>query len=238
MFFKRNEVVSRRRPTRAAASAKRGDDASVSPRFARLVRESWWFVVVAAIIWLALILATYDKTDRGWSFSGGSDAIVNRGGVAGAWLSDLLLYLFGFSAWWLVLAGLALIIGGYRRIRQSENESDHPLPLAAFGFGLVLLCSAALEALRFYKLPVTLPLGSGGALGEMIGGNRIDATRCEAVQQHFGVPGLAHRRIDPQHRPQPRHIVGSQKTMMGGRLARDVHSSRPPRVDRGKSRTR
>jgi S-DNA-T family DNA segregation ATPase FtsK/SpoIIIE len=35
------------------------------------------------------------------------------------------------------------------------------------GFGLVLLTSAALEALRLYNLPLTLPQNPGGALGEI-----------------------------------------------------------------------
>jgi hypothetical protein len=34
------------------------------------VRESWWLLVVAGFLWLALILATYSKSDPGWSFSG------------------------------------------------------------------------------------------------------------------------------------------------------------------------
>jgi S-DNA-T family DNA segregation ATPase FtsK/SpoIIIE len=171
MFFNRKEVPPRRRATGIAATAKRDVASPLSPRFARLVRESWWFIVVAAFIWLALILATYDKSDRSWSFTGKSDIISNRGGVVGAWLSDLLLYLFGFSAWWWVVAGIVLVVSGYRRIHHPDRATDHPLPLGALGFGLVLLCSAALEALRFYKLPATLPSAAGGALGELVGTN-------------------------------------------------------------------
>ena len=37
------------------------------------------------------------------------------------------------------------------------------------GFALVLFSSAALEAIRMWKLPVSLPLAPGGALGEAIG---------------------------------------------------------------------
>ena len=88
----------------------------LSPRFARLVRESWWLLVVAGFLWLALILATYSKSDPGWSFSGVGAPIHNRGGVVGAWLADVLLYLFGASAWWWVVAGIVLVVAGYRRI--------------------------------------------------------------------------------------------------------------------------
>src|SRR6266545_3460348 len=165
MFFKDKKEPIRRRSARAAASSA----TSLSPRFARLVRESWWLLVVAVFVWLALILATYTKTDPGWSFSGSSITLGNKGGVIGAWLADLLLYLFGFSAWWWVVAGIVLVVAGYRRIGHPELASEHPLGLAIFGFALVLFASAALEALRLYKLPVTLPTTPGGALGDLVG---------------------------------------------------------------------
>ncbi len=166
MFFKTKDTSIRRRNS-SAATANTG--AALSPRFARLVRESWWLVVVAVFVWLALILATYARTDPGWSFSGVGGPIANKGGVAGAWLADLLLYLFGVSAWWWVVAGVVLVVAGYRRIGQPELASDHPLALGILGFVLVLVTSAALEGLRFYNLPVTLPQAAGGALGDLVG---------------------------------------------------------------------
>jgi len=123
MFFNRKTGNVRTR-TGAASTAP-----ALSPRFARLVRESWWLLVVAAFAWLALILATYAKGDPGWSYSGVGGAIANKGGVAGAWLADLMLYLFGFSAWWWVVAGMILVVAGYRRIGHPELASEHPLGL-------------------------------------------------------------------------------------------------------------
>ncbi|MEP7180850.1 MAG: DNA translocase FtsK 4TM domain-containing protein [Betaproteobacteria bacterium] len=169
MFFKSKDVNERRRSPRATV-ARVDPPATLSPRFARLVRESWWLIVVAAFIWLALILATYAKSDPGWSFSGTGAAIANKGGVAGAWIADLLLYLFGFSAWWWVVAGMVLVVAGYRRIGRPELATDHPLHLGILGFVLVLIASAALEALRLYRLPVTLPSTAGGALGDLLAG--------------------------------------------------------------------
>src|SRR5438309_726611 len=120
-----------------------------SPRFAALVRESWWLLAVAVFAYLALVLATYHRTDPAWSFSGTGDAIHNRGGIVGAWLADILLYLFGISAWWWVAAGVVLVVTGYRHLTRElpDAERNHPW-LAVPGFALVLLSSAALEALR------------------------------------------------------------------------------------------
>jgi S-DNA-T family DNA segregation ATPase FtsK/SpoIIIE len=160
MIFKRKEI-GRNRRTPAA-------EPRLSPRLAALVRESWWLLAVAGFAYLALILGTYQKTDPGWSFSGTGESIRNKGGVVGAWVADLLLYLFGASAWWWVFAGIVLVVRGYRQLTRDDVEHHHPW-LAVPGFVLVLLSSAALEALRLYRLPVTLPGVSGGALGEVAG---------------------------------------------------------------------
>src|SRR5579862_4776591 len=139
-----------------------------SPRFAALIRESWWLIVVALFVYLGLILATYHRSDPGWSFSGTGQPILNKGGVVGAWLADLLLYLFGLSSWWWVFAGAVLIVAGYRHLTRGAVEFHHPW-LAVPGFLLVLLASASLEALRLYRLPVSLPHAPGGAVGDSLG---------------------------------------------------------------------
>src|SRR5438874_13081220 len=130
-------MILSRKATSVRGCALAGSGSSLSPRFARLVRESWWLLVVAGFVWLALILATYAKTDPGWSFSGVGGPIANRGGVAGAWLADLPLYLFGASAGWWVVAGVVLLVAGYRRIGHPELETDHPLSLGMVDFALV-----------------------------------------------------------------------------------------------------
>ncbi len=141
-----------------------------SPRATRLMQESWWLLVVAAIAYLALILASYTRNDPGFSYSGPEASVQNRGGVVGAWLSDLLLYLFGLSAWWWVVAGAVLIATSYRHLRNPEAERDHPFVMAAVGFGLTLFTSSAIEAVRLWRMPAALPQAPGGLFGEWLGG--------------------------------------------------------------------
>jgi S-DNA-T family DNA segregation ATPase FtsK/SpoIIIE len=169
MFFKKKEAAVPRR-TRGTTVRAAAPAAALSPRFERLVRESWWLIVVAAFAWLAMILVTYTRDDPAWSTSGIGAPIANKGGVAGAWIADLLYYLFGVSAWWWVAAGVVLVVAGYRRIGHPERAREHPLSLGIVGFGLVLLASAALEALRLYRLPVALPQRPGGVFGDVLGG--------------------------------------------------------------------
>ncbi|MEO8132934.1 MAG: DNA translocase FtsK 4TM domain-containing protein [Betaproteobacteria bacterium] len=136
----------------------------------RLVRESWLLLVAVGIVYLALILGTFNRSDAGWSQSGVTGASIrNAGGPFGAWLSDLLLSLFGMSAWWCVILGLALCWLGYRRVVHADEETDHSALVGSIGFGLLLLCSAAVEALRFHQLRATLPSAPGGILGDIVG---------------------------------------------------------------------
>ncbi|MCC6197459.1 MAG: DNA translocase FtsK 4TM domain-containing protein [Burkholderiales bacterium] len=160
MFFNRNVSANRRLNTA---------DGGLSPRFARLVRESWWLLVVAAVAYLGLTLATYTRSDPGWSFSGTGETVANRGGPVGAWIADLLLYLFGLSAWWWAIGGIVLVVAGFRRVVRPDDAPEHPFGLQVVGFGLVIVTSAALEALRLWKLDAALPLAPGGAFGAMLG---------------------------------------------------------------------
>src|SRR5450755_4047091 len=168
MIFKNNKQSTVGRRQSAAMPRARPPESTLSPRLVRLLHESWWFLVVVAFIYLALILATYNKADAGWSFSGVGAPPHNKGGVVGAWVADLLLYLFGLSAWWWVIAGVIAVVSGYRRLTHESVERHHPW-LAIPGFALVLLASASLEALRLYRLPTLLPNAPGGALGDVIG---------------------------------------------------------------------
>src|SRR5512134_230678 len=123
----------------------RGDHHSA--RSSVLVRESWWLIALAAVGYLALVLGTYHRTDPGWSVSVTGTDIENKGGAFGAWLADLLLYLFGFSAWWTVFAGVFAFWAAYRRIASdAEHDAGHPL-LASAGFVVMLMASAAIEAI-------------------------------------------------------------------------------------------
>ena len=141
----------------------------LSPRLVRLVRESWLLLVAVGITYLVLILATFNRADPGWSQSGAvGHSLRNTGGPLGAWLSDLLYNLFGWSAWWWVALGLALLWMGYKRIVHPEAESDHSLLIGGIGFGLVLICSAALESLRLYRMTALLPAEPGGIFGDVV----------------------------------------------------------------------
>ncbi len=134
-----------------------------------MLRESRWFALLAGAAYLVLVLATYSKSDPGWSHASSSPLIQNAGGRFGAWIADLLLYLFGFSAYWWVLLLVYAVVWGFRRLDGRSLSDRRPFVLALIGFLVLLLASSGIEALRFYSLRVELPLAPGGMLGTLVG---------------------------------------------------------------------
>lgn len=148
--------------------ARKTSGQSLSPKVARLLRESGTLILVGAALYLILIFISYDRGDAGWSHSGDSGFTANAGGHAGAWLADLLLYLFGASAWWWIAFFLSAVAWSYRRIDVAGIFDRHSLLLSAGGFLLLLSASSGLEALRFHTSNISLPLMPGGMLGDTI----------------------------------------------------------------------
>ncbi len=140
----------------------------LAPRVSALLREVWWLAAVGLALYLGMILLTYHIADPGWSRIGGDQAVLNAGGPFGAWLSDLLLYLFGASTWLWVVLSLFFVWWGYRRIGAQESEHQNGVLITLTGFLLILLSSSTLEAMRFHSLPMQLPLTTGGALGDSL----------------------------------------------------------------------
>ena len=144
-----------------------------------LLMEARWLVFAALSICLILILATYSKSDPGWSQSSVVPKIHNLGGKFGAWLADVVLYIFGFSAWWWSIVCLRQVVKSYRHLAdrlsmqvetKTGEEEGLPYLLARItGFALLICGSMGLEFLRMHTLSVPLPLAPGGVLGNVIG---------------------------------------------------------------------
>jgi len=138
------------------------------PKIAALLRESWWFGLVALALYLLLILVTYNPADPGWSQSVSTSAVENRGGVFGAYLSDLLLSLFGRSAYWWIALCAGLVVWSYRRIEHAPTADRRSYAVVLSGFAVLLLASTGIEALGLRSMSVGLPNGAGGMVGDVI----------------------------------------------------------------------
>ncbi|WP_028455520.1 DNA translocase FtsK [Chitinilyticum litopenaei] len=143
--------------------------AALPPQLANILRESWWLLLVAAVVYLLIVLASYHPGDPGWSHSATTPDIVNRGGALGAWIADVLLSLFGMSAWWWIPFCFVAIAWGYRRIDRISESPRPVVLLACTGFLFILGASASIEALRFHTLTPPLPQAAGGMFGNWLG---------------------------------------------------------------------
>ena len=139
----------------------------------RLLLEARWFVSLGLCLALFAILITYSKLDPAWSHAS-FDVPTNLGGRVGAWIADLMLYVFGLSAfWWVILFGRR-VFAGWKELWSTPMPPDpeakpDSLLLRWLGFGLTLLASMGLESIRLHSLAIALPRPPGGVLGELIG---------------------------------------------------------------------
>ncbi len=146
-------------------------------RLVRLLSEARWLLLAVVCVYLTLILFTYSKEDPCWSNASAISQPANWGGVTGAWIADLLLYIFGFSAWWICVVFMALVWVNYRQLANRFLLQKQVSPAHRFepairtgGFVLLILGSCGLEFVRMYTLKASLPLAPGGVLGELFGG--------------------------------------------------------------------
>lgn len=130
-------------------------------------------LLVGALAWLLFVLAmaTHHAGDVAFTTSGSGEALHNKAGVLGAYVSDLAYFLFGFSAWWLVPVALRAWLSALAGLLRGEAEAPPALPKALFwvGLAMLLVASASLEWTRLYRWEPMLPGHAGGILGYTLG---------------------------------------------------------------------
>jgi S-DNA-T family DNA segregation ATPase FtsK/SpoIIIE len=158
--------------TRAPASARQ----PLPNRLVRLLSEARWIALAVAFLYVVLILLSYNRADPGFSHENVVPRIANLGGKAGAWMADLMLFIFGFSAWWWCICFLRYLWKGYKRLSNKslaqepeEPEHQHEAVIRWIGFVVMFIGSLGLEYLRMWSLRVELPRAPGGVLGQLIG---------------------------------------------------------------------
>ncbi|MEN9904079.1 MAG: hypothetical protein RLZZ555_644, partial [Pseudomonadota bacterium] len=147
----------------------------------RFVQDSGLLLAAAGLLFWTLAMLSHKLVDPAWSTSGTAGVVHNWGGRSGALLADLNYLLFGFSAWWLLLAALRAWAAAVRRSLRGEPapkpdaEPGWPQRLLRqlgvwTGFIVLMSASCALEWLWLYRFDSALPYGSGGVLGAQVGG--------------------------------------------------------------------
>lgn len=133
------------------------------------LREASMFVLMALALFLLIGLITYHVDDPGWSHTGPREVIHNLAGVAGAWFSDVLFYLFGYLSF---LFPVIISYSGWLVLRGTQDNGEinyRILALRWSGFLITLAAGCALSSQHFLLQPGILPLDGGGILGRWLG---------------------------------------------------------------------
>jgi len=131
------------------------------------LKEGLMILFLAIGLYLFLAINSYSPVDPGWSRTGDPNNIANAVGRSGAWISDVLLLLFGYLAYLfpIFLGYRAMVI--FRQRRESHDWSWELFALRAVGVILTLIGAATLATLHF---DTNLSNSAGGLLGTTIAG--------------------------------------------------------------------
>ncbi|MGD2055611.1 MAG: DNA translocase FtsK 4TM domain-containing protein [Gammaproteobacteria bacterium] len=159
----------------AQARRKKTDSGrQLAQHVTRGLREGALLILGTLAIYLLVSLASYQPTDPGWSHTASVTEISNVGGVVGAWLADILLYLFGYLAY---LLPVMVAYSGWLvfRGRTPGGGIDlHVLAIRWSGFLLTVGTGCGLATLKSALTTGVLPAGAGGVLGSVVGHGLVE----------------------------------------------------------------
>ena len=122
------------RDSKAVSSRRRPAD---EPEAGTSQRPTHWqrqaLVLAGGVVWLLVLIAllTHSASDAAFSTSGSGEPVRNRAGVLGAWLSDLALFLVGFSVWWAMAIALHRWLRALAELLRSEDSTASASPAAS-----------------------------------------------------------------------------------------------------------
>ena len=159
-------LTERSKPSRGAG-ARDGQDAG-NPRRQRLWRDLALIVIAPLLLYLLATLVSYSPDDPSWSNSGSvTGQVQNLGGLAGAYIADLLFQLFGFVAFF-----VPVILGAVAWIALFGLGEEDELGPALRLVGIVGLL-ISLTGLLHLKFIGTIGVGdlarAGGGIGQLVG---------------------------------------------------------------------
>ncbi len=165
------------------------------------LKEGGFLLLMAIGCLLLVSLFSYHRTDPSWSYATSSTHVLNAMGRVGAYVSDVLLYLLGYSAY--ALPPL-ICYGAWISFRDRHVETTlKASAIRVFRFigFLVLLLSVSGFIAIHSDVRGDLPFQSGGVLGVSVAGamaqwfNPIGASIWLFVFAMFGLSAMTGRSI-------------------------------------------
>lgn len=141
----------------------------------KILLEIRWLALLVFSIYLFLILVSFTELDDSFLYHAGSSITRNFGGRIGAQLSSLLFFLFGYSAYLLLVIAVWALWRAKREVVTFDLPGFDELPpkwlpyVRPLGFVFMLCGLSSLEALSIFH-GNALPAKSGGVLGNSLSG--------------------------------------------------------------------
>ncbi len=160
------------------ASRKQKAAKPLSDQVISNVREVIVFGLLIVAVYLLIALFSYHPDDPGWSHSVTTNIIHNSAGSVGAWIADILLYIFGYFGY---LFPVLFIVSGWRLFQSRKNkERFNQLLFSIRGIGILLglIGGCGIAWMHFYP-GAALPhevRGAGGILGNVAGSLLLNTT--------------------------------------------------------------
>ena len=163
------------------ASKRNKNGTASGSQVVRYLKEIGVIFMAAVALFVALSLFTYHPADPGWSQAVSVAEIHNGGGIVGAYIANVLLYIFGYPGY---LFPLVFMFDGWRIFKSRRTGlSASQLLLAVRIAGFVLLfCGCCALAWLHLQAGAELPAhtadqasSAGGILGMALGQLLYDA---------------------------------------------------------------
>lgn len=121
---------------------------------------------IGLAFFLFIVLFSYHPEDPGFDSAGGGYDIQNYGGKTGAWISSMILYVFGVFGF---LIPFGILLGGWITLKTRSGSQQDYLRFGLSLLGLLLLISAGAGLANLYMNPqnalIHLPYSAGGVWG-------------------------------------------------------------------------
>ena len=153
----------------------------LSDKVAKNIREGLVFGSLCLAIYLFIALFSYSQNDSSWSYSVDSSVFENNAGAIGAYIADILLYIFGYFGY---LIPFIFVASGWRLYQTRLNQKTFDyfvFSIHSLGVVSALLGGCGLLWM-YFDTGTLLPYevrGAGGILGFTIGPVLLKLTGAE-----------------------------------------------------------
>lgn len=164
---------SRKKASRTKATTVAGESFSsvakpeprggVVMRLAKTAPYLGFIMLLVTVLYTAMLIS-YSPNDPSFTYATVNKPVENWIGTLGAWGADIALFVFGWSAFWLVGIGLMIVLRLFGWVGEQGfgTRIKHAIGLICLMSG-----SCTLEAIRLHSFAKALPGEAGGVLGQL-----------------------------------------------------------------------